>query len=107
MGTEKRWTKQKRQRGRNEASVKSDGRGFRMIKIQQYLMKLSMMEARRERTGTEKEQTTEQEQGKKVRFREEEQSEETRAQSSDEQDVTSGFADEKRQRKCRSHPRER
>ena len=51
------------------------------------------VDARRERKGTEKEQTTEQEQGKTVRFREEEQSEETRAQSTGERDVMSGFAE--------------
>ena len=49
-----------------------------------------------------------QEQGKKVRFSEEEQSDETRGQSSDEPDLTSGFAgSENRQRNCRSHPRRR
>ena len=46
------------------------------------------------RIGEEvQEQVAEQEQDKKVRFREEEQPEETRAQSTNEQDVTSGFED--------------
>ena len=48
------------------------------------------VEARREGKVTEREQTAEQVEGKKVRFREEEQSEEAREHRTDEQDVTSG-----------------
>ena len=49
------------------------------------------VEARRKGRGTEREQTTGQDQGKKVRFRNEELSEEMRAPYTDEQDAMSGL----------------
>ena len=65
------------------------------------------VEARGERKGTEEEQTTEQEQGKNVRCREEEQSEDASAEyrrAGCDEWLCGG---ENKQRKCRSHPRER
>ena len=62
--------------------------------------------ARRRGRGTEREQTAEMKQVKKVRFAEEEQSEETRARSTDEQDVMRGLEEMRTGRgKCRSRPR--